>query len=446
MPLIINQNVLKIKNDNGEYINIDAIGKVNKAINNFVTPEEYGAVGDGITNDTAAIQNAINNENNYPILFQNKYLINSVALRDNTKIIFNKGVEIYSIYNASVGDRGCFYCEGSVSDNKTVLDTYSQNRIPYNDAYTTGDYIQLYSYIEDAYINRGIYQIVRATPSYFFLSNHIPFNDATHYSKITPKKNIEIIGDNTLFKNVGENTNFGDFIALKYCIDSKISNITFEGNKGRGITLRTSYHTQVNNCNWSAIGIDVQAAGSPFYEPFIDICGNGTIFQNCTATNCRGGFDFAGSIYSKVKDCYCHNAKIRTHGMGCRYVTFDSCYITGEKSNEGCATFGNHSFLREDAFIYCNNCVFCGGAHGVYVCFGTNNVFLNNCFFSNLNTAIKGSSGTESDIPGDIYLNLCSQENNDYIITQTFNNIIINGTLINNKTDISTANKIIMPL
>lgn len=60
----------------------------------YVTPEEFGAIGDGITDDTNAIKLTI--ESGYPIRCQNKYLITS-------EIVVNKNIDIKG---------GTFICNG----------------------------------------------------------------------------------------------------------------------------------------------------------------------------------------------------------------------------------------------------------------------------------------------------------------------------------------------
>lgn len=74
------------------------------AINNldkrtvFVTPEFYGAVGDGVTDDTTAVQNAFNSD--LPVLLTKKYAISSGLTIDKDKyVVCDADAEILPIAN-----------------------------------------------------------------------------------------------------------------------------------------------------------------------------------------------------------------------------------------------------------------------------------------------------------------------------------------------------------
>ena len=65
-----------------------------KAIKDYVTPEMFGAVGDGLTDDTQAIQDAI--DSGKPVLMVNKYLIEStITIAHNNTILYCTGEIVF---------------------------------------------------------------------------------------------------------------------------------------------------------------------------------------------------------------------------------------------------------------------------------------------------------------------------------------------------------------
>lgn len=93
----------------------DAQNYINTMLD-YVSPEMFGAVGDGITDDSNAIQNAINNANGKPVVFMSSnYLIeNQIVLTNNTKI-FGQGA-IVTIKAGTVINGAAFY-----GNNKTDI-------------------------------------------------------------------------------------------------------------------------------------------------------------------------------------------------------------------------------------------------------------------------------------------------------------------------------------
>ena len=78
---------------------VDAINSVLSDLNDltddfndykvYVTPEEFGAAGDGVTDDTIAINNAITT--GLPVIMKNSYLISNSLVLDGVKKVINNG-------------------------------------------------------------------------------------------------------------------------------------------------------------------------------------------------------------------------------------------------------------------------------------------------------------------------------------------------------------------
>ena len=114
-----------------------------------------------------------------------------------------------------------------------------------------------------------------------------------------------------------------------------------------------------------------------------------------------------------------------------------------ERNFSGCATFGNISSTRKDECIYCNNCLLVGGVYGIYVDFGTENVVLNNCEITGTVCALQGSGDPASHVSGDIYVNMCTQHDNNQLVNGEYGKLFINGIPVNDKSRISTNNSMI---
>jgi hypothetical protein len=100
---------------------IDAVG----SYSSDVSVKTYGAVGDGVTDDTTAIQNAVNSEN---IVFfpAGTYLVSNPISIPSNRTLFGEGAASVISYTGTTTSRGAFYINSGSSsayiDNVTVRD------------------------------------------------------------------------------------------------------------------------------------------------------------------------------------------------------------------------------------------------------------------------------------------------------------------------------------
>lgn len=71
------------------------VASINSIVDDYVSPEDYGAIGDGITDDTDAVQDAFDSGKN--VLFKNNYAVTSVIFNGHEKMVDFHGFKLIGI-------------------------------------------------------------------------------------------------------------------------------------------------------------------------------------------------------------------------------------------------------------------------------------------------------------------------------------------------------------
>ena len=111
--------------------------------NGYITPEMYGAVGDGVTDDTTAVQECLNHIGTYTVAMFGKYLISSpVIIHGHELKIIGNGIIIYNGEDYAIKMHGVFtstfeLCMISAPNGSGIL-FYCENANDWN------QYVNLY--------------------------------------------------------------------------------------------------------------------------------------------------------------------------------------------------------------------------------------------------------------------------------------------------------------
>ena len=104
----------------------DIISKYDSVIENqtFVTPEQYGATGDGKIDDTAAVQKALNS--GYPVMLKSVYLVTDITIPQKAVVIgFGYGV-------STTGDKGQLIAHKITMERESSLYKVSLSQTNYS--------------------------------------------------------------------------------------------------------------------------------------------------------------------------------------------------------------------------------------------------------------------------------------------------------------------------
>ena len=356
---IINENLFNGLNDKIDEINSQLDTNVQK----IITPEMFGAVGDGITNDFEAIKKCFSYSNVIINFGKSKiYSIDSVGIESNAQnIIINGNNSIIKISDKNIVLNTIYNSVGAEKDRTIVMfygDNVEINNI-YFDANNDNNFI-LYNGKKYYGLQKDIVSDLPNSPNYLTIDAIIArgnnykitncifegFGNAVHCGGVwgsnVKKYNYEI-------KNCKFSNGFRDQITACDGENLNIIDCTFRDNQRKAIQFYRNFNNGVvSKCDikntidkirlwyptWSSSNSDAELLGIGISNPGYDDCCNYIKIENCkidVPKNCIVARNFSKNIiiennYLKSDDIcilmhkgLLNNFTIKNNYLDCKY-------------------------------------------------------------------------------------------------------------------------------
>ncbi len=408
------------------------LNNINNKIIESISLKDYGAVGDGITDDSSAIQSAINGGANLITGSGYTYKCNAKLTLRSDLILRDMTLDFSSLTALDGSYRICVKAEGSIVDSSALSANASEGAYSVvvtagqGSKFSAGDYVLLTS--EDIYnypiasVKRGEIKQVQsvATDTVTFreslYESYTTANTAT-LRKLSLINNLVLDNVNIIGSNIENHLNIG--LSINYANNLQVINSSFTNNDLYNLALYNTINFSIQNNNFD--GVRYTGTGVSFY---------GVVLLNCTqwgqVSNNRGqelrhlvtttsSASYYGQPYfitvdnnimrnAMAGDAYASWA-YENHGYG-RWIVWsnniaDSCYsgINLEKGDQ--VVIGN---------IFKN-------VRSIGISFDTDGRELKNILIANNHISKITSDSVSGNLAGIVFQNHASQVRENIIIT-----------------------------
>lgn len=422
-----------------------------------VNVKDFGAVGDGVADDTAAIQAALNQAENGSLFFPiGTYRITSyLRIKSNTSV----NARAASFICESPTDPSQFYntifFDTAISFTPSVTFPLSANAFIGGDSVTTtianaanfsiNDLVVIQSNTllgsEKPYREINLVRSVNYSTGQITLNAPLNFDYTTASSSYIAKVNSCVNSHwdggtfdlSSVILGTGDRSVFGGW----YSKNCSVNNVSVKNYPNKPVDFYSSWQCSINNLRATDPTYTGPAQGYGSRFAFSRFC----IANNIFSENTRHGFDITGGSDYAINDIIVngrsattYNTGIFFHGLLSKRTTINNCVVNNTYYG---LLAGNGTFAGDSEFSV-NNLTANGCSNGINCSFGSNNFAFNNI---SLNSCIEDQAVADNVSFG-IYTNIqikngINPSHTDFKISNS-QNIVLNGATILSTSGLST--------
>ena len=350
----------------------------------YVTPEDYGAVGDGTTDDSQAVQDAC--DAGYAVYFaSNKtyYLASPVTIHHDCHLFGGKDTVIKTATPSGGTVNDAFVISGTLKDTVALTGDYttigdtnnSGNQFTFDDMTNVeiGDILvitaedQYYSLARQMYYLGATLLVSDKYNGHIYTSNSMPWDiDNTEDVSVKVYSAPTVVIENLDFVSDLTSRGTGKWcVQIVNCKNSVIRNCNMT-TMDNGVFINQSVNTLVEDVTVSKSKYDNTLSGDG-YGIYIGSCSN-TVIKRVLAICSQGCIDLGGTIPNIdtfVKECNisseCRAIGIDMHENSYNIVIEDS--TLGGASLYGTATVNRCRFIKNNRVPTMTNAIVFRGSH-----------------------------------------------------------------------------------
>lgn len=399
-PEAIVQKMFDSSNYRWDIERIDASGSVTDL--NYVTPEMFGAVGDGVTDDSQAVQDAC--DAGYNVYFDSNktYYLASAVNIDHDIHLYGGENTVIKTESATSGNtttlNSAFIVSGTLKKTTSMTSDYTSkgkisdncgNKFTLSDmtGITEGDLLEIvaedqpYSYARQYYYLGGILMVGDVYGGHLYTTCDMPWDiENTEDVTVAVYSAPEIKVENLRFVSDRAVVGYTYALRIQKCRNSIVMNCSFD-NMWNCVSISHSFNSKVENVRLSNAKYD-NTIDTDSYALNIDSCTETVVerISSICAQSCIGMGGTIPNMNTYIRNCEI-GSECRPNALGMHENSYnlviEDCVLSG-LNVLGTAIINRCRFIQGNRPASMNGITFCGSHNPQYA-----TLKVSNCIFAN---------------------------------------------------------------